>query len=508
MNSAERALAEQSLGAFLWSVSGAVGRTLLQFAAQIVLARILGPTEYGIFALGVIVVMLSIYFADIGLAYGLIQKQDISEDDIRFVWTWQWILGVTASCALFSGAEAIAHGFGKPEAQFVFRWLALVVLVNALAALPTALLKKALDYRSLQIAQLTSYCVGYIVIGIPLALSGFGAGALVAAWLAQTLVNFFMLYAKVRHSLALRLWIDDGARMLGYGAIVLSTNLINWACSTIDKVFIGRLFPVNVVGLYTTAFNFVNAPAAAVYVSLQSVVFSACARLQNDAGALRAVFLGLLCAVTLIAFPLFAVLGVGADVVMVAVFGRRWADASQFLGVFAFVMPFLIVWGISTPIIWNAGRASLEFKLQVPILLAWLALLYALVDASAFAIAVATACFFAVRCVSMVIVVARVIGLRLVEVLIAVRGGVLLTALIALMAHFALVAALRTTDNPQLQLLLLLAGAGCGYLIVVGALAPKLIDRKLHGYLAALSDRLPRWTMPVMRVLLRPKVLQ
>ena len=44
--------------------------------------------------------------------------------------------------------------------------------------------------------------------------------------------------------------------------------------------------------------------------------------------------------------------------------------------------------------------SSLEFKLQVPILLGWLALLYALVDASAFAIAVATACFFAVRCVS------------------------------------------------------------------------------------------------------------
>lgn len=296
--------------------------------------------------------------------------------------------------------------------------------------------------------------------------------------------------------------------MLVYGAVVLATNLVNWVCSTADKVVVGRLFPVGVVGLYTTAYNFVNAPAGAVYVSLQSVVFSACARLQNDTEALRAVFLGLLCAVTLVAFPLFAVIGVGAEVVMEAVYGARWLEASPFLGVFALVMPFLIVWGISTPILWNAGRASLEFKLQIPLLLGWLVVLLALTDASALAIAVATSSFFALRCMLMIVAVARVIGIGAGELLKAVRGGALLTVLVASIAHLALDRMHSFAANPQLKLALLLAVAGCGYLLLVGIFAPRLIDRRLGGFLAGLRDRWPAWAAPVLRILLRVKAVQ
>lgn len=507
MNSVERSLAQKSLGAFAWGVSGAIGRTLLQLVAQIVLARILGPAEFGLFALGVLAVMLSTYFADIGLAYGLIQKQDVGDEDVRFVWTWQWLLGLTMSSVLFFGADAIAAGFGKPEAAFVFRWLAAVVLLNALAALATCLLKKALDYRTLQLAQLTSYCVGYIAVGIPLALAGHGAAALIAAWITQSLVNFAMLYARVRHPLGLRPWIAGGARMLAYGAVVLATNLVNWVCSTVDKVVVGRLFPVGVVGLYTTAHNFVNAPAAAVYVSLQSVVFSACARLQNDVETLRAVFLGLLCALTLVAFPLFAVVSVGAEVVMEAVYGPRWVEAAPFLGVFALVIPFLVVWGIATPILWNAGRASLEFKLQIPLLAGWLAALFALSESPALVIAIATACFFAMRCVLMIVAVARVIGIRAGELLRAVRGGALLTVLVAGLTHMVLDAVHRVAVNPQVQLAMLLAGAGCGYLLLLGVFAPRLIDRRLNGYLAGFGGHMPGWAAPVVRLFLRSKAM-
>jgi O-antigen/teichoic acid export membrane protein len=60
-------LAKKSVTAFLWGTGGAFGRIFLQFGVQVVLARLLGPAEYGIFALGVIVVMMSTYFSDIGL---------------------------------------------------------------------------------------------------------------------------------------------------------------------------------------------------------------------------------------------------------------------------------------------------------------------------------------------------------------------------------------------------------------------------------------------------------
>ena len=103
---------------------------VLQLATQVVLARILGPVEFGLFALGVLVVGISTYFSDIGLAYALIQKKSVNANDIRFVWTWQCFLGLLVSGAIFFSAGLLAIFFAKPEAEFIFRWLSLVILIN------------------------------------------------------------------------------------------------------------------------------------------------------------------------------------------------------------------------------------------------------------------------------------------------------------------------------------------------------------------------------------------
>ena len=319
-------LANRSAVAFMWGAGGSVIRIILQLVVQVALARLLGPQVYGVFALGVLVVGFASYFADFGLAYGLIQKLDASDDDIRFIWTWQCLLGAGVGATLLVLSGTLAQAFAKPEIQHVFAWLSVVCLLNALCAPSTNLLKKALDYRTIQFAQLSGYAIGYLGVGLPLALVGEGIHALVAAFVVQAAVVLAVQYAKVRHPVGLRFWVTGGTRMLGYGATVLATNLVNWLLSSADKLLVGRLFPAHVVGLYNTAFNFVNSPAAAAYGNLQSVSFAAGARLQDDPQALKSAFLRLLAAVMVVAFPLFAVLGVGAELAVTGIYGARWLD--------------------------------------------------------------------------------------------------------------------------------------------------------------------------------------
>ena len=57
-------LGKQSVIAFSWGAGGSVVKIILQLGIQVILARLLGPAEYGLFALGVIVVGLSGYFSD------------------------------------------------------------------------------------------------------------------------------------------------------------------------------------------------------------------------------------------------------------------------------------------------------------------------------------------------------------------------------------------------------------------------------------------------------------
>ena len=498
-------LGAKSLTAFFWGVGGSAVKMVLQLATQIILARILGPAEYGLFALGVLVVGVSTYFSDIGLAYGLIQKKSVSANDVRFVWTWQCFLGLLVSGGIFLSANMFAAFFAKPEAEFIFRWLSLVVLINAVTAVSINLLKKELDYKSLQIAQLLSYMLGYVCVGIPLAIAGYGGISLVVSWIIQAGSNFVILYFQVRHPLALKLWVSDGRQMLSYSLTVLGTNLINWMLNGADKILVGRIFPAYTIGLYTTAFNLVYSPSYAFCGNLSSVVFSACARLQDNHKALREVFLGLLSFITLVSFPLFIIIGVGSEFVVAAIYGAAWIEAAQFLTPFALVMPFLLVWSISTPILWNAGHTRLELWLQLPMVFVWVAVLYAVANSPPETVAIVAASLFAMRCIVMVLAVGRVIKIPLSFLFRAVRGGATLTVIMAAISVVLKLGITALDISPLPQLLLMLGGGGAAYMISFFLMGPRLVDESFNASIIQLNERLPRWTKPIVECLLRKR---
>lgn len=498
-------LATKSFNAFFWGTGGSVLRIVFQFLMQVILARLLGPAEYGIFSLGVIVVGLSAIFCDVGLAYSLIQKQSVSANDITFVWTWQLILGLSVAGGIFFSGGLLASFFSQPEAELLFKWLSLVVLVNSLTALSFNLLKKALNYKVIQVAQLASYILGFGCVGVPLAVAGHGSNALVAAWLVQVVSYFIILYLNVRHPVSLRLQTKDGVHMLRYGLTAFGTNLVNWVLNGADKIWAGKTYSVYILGLYTTAYNLVNTPSFTVYVNLQAVFFSAGARLQDNHEALRNVFLRLLSFVTLTAFPFFIVLGWGSDLIIGAVYGPKWAEAAPFLTPFAFSMPFLLIWGISTPVLWNSGHTKLELRLQLPLVFVWLMVLYLVSDMPPLTLAIAAASLFAFRSIIMAAAVLYVVKISLSSLFRTIAGGAVLSLILAGVSAAVKAPIVSLDIDITLQLLLFLGVAAISYLLSLYFLVPKLLDEDLRIYLLRDHDQLPPWARTTSRFLLRER---
>lgn len=498
-------LAAKSFNAFFWGTGGSILRIVLQFLTQVILARLLGPAEFGIFSLGVIVVGLSAIFCDVGLAYSLIQKRSVSTDDVRFVWTWQLILGLFISGGIFFGGGPLASFFSEPEAEPLFKWLSLVILLNSLTALSFNLLKKALNYKAIQISQLVSYILGFGCVGVPLAVAGHGSEALVAAWLIQAASHFIILYLNVRHPVSLRLQTEDGGHILRYGLTVFGTNLVNWMLNGADKMWVGKAYSTHIVGLYTMSYNLVHTPSFAVFVSLQAVLFSAGARLQDNHEALRNVFLRLLSFVTLTAFPFFIVVGLGSELIIGVVYGPKWAAAAQFLTPFAFAMPFLLLWGISTPVLWNSGHTKLEMRLQLPIVFVWLTVLYLVSDMPPLTLAVAAASLFAFRSIIMVAAVLYVLNISLSSFFRAIAGGVVLSLVLAVVSAAIKPSIISLDIDITRQLLLLLGVTAFSYLLSLYFLVPKLLDEDLRIYLLREDEQLPSWARTTSRFLLRER---
>src|SRR5438067_2428154 len=151
-------LAQRSISAVLWGASGSAVQMVLQFGIQVVLARLLGPDQYGLFALALVVITLCNYFA-LNLVAALIQKRDLSEDDIRFITFWQVTIGAAVAASVYLGAGTAAGFFHEPRVAPLLEAMAIVCLLQAAAGVPLSLLTRELELKSMYLANIAGYAV-------------------------------------------------------------------------------------------------------------------------------------------------------------------------------------------------------------------------------------------------------------------------------------------------------------------------------------------------------------
>ena len=395
-----------------WGVVVSAIKIVITLGVQAALARLLGPMQFGIFAIGMLVVGLASMFADIGLATGLVQKERVTVEDVRFVFSMNLAISSCVALVIFLAAPVLAAGFKKPEVAGVFRALAPAFVLNALASVSVSLLRRSLDYRTIQLAGLAGYIVGFALVGVPLAWATGSVYSVVAAFVVQSLVTLGLLYAKTRHVVGLRFNAPASREHLAFGGTVLATNIVNWAVSSIDRVIIGRLFSSAQLGLYSAAYNLVYSPVGLLYPNLQSVVFSTTARLQREVERLRSTYLDLLQSVVLAVFPPFAGLFILAQPLVLFVYGQRWAGSGALASVFAVMAPFLLVWAISTPLLWNTGQKTLEAKAQLPFIVIAIGSLILASRKSLLAVGWTAVALYAGRTLLIVVLVLRTLRVR------------------------------------------------------------------------------------------------
>lgn len=491
----------RSISAFMWGSVGSLIKLVIQFAAQILLARILGPEQYGLFAMGVIVISFSAFLSDIGIAYGLIQRKELTDAHVRFVLTWQLVLGVLVAGGIALLAQPLADFFNEPRAAMVFLALAPLCFIQALTAVSLNLLKRAMDFKTIHMANAISYFVGFVCVGIPMALYGHQVWALVVAWTVQTLVNLVLLYGRSRHPLALLIAHPDGRAMTRFGITVLATNVTNWFIGNIDRVVAARMLSSTAVGLYATAYNLMNTPTQTLLGLLQPVMYSACSKVQGEARRIRSAYLALLGAIAVFIFPVFASLAVISDTFVLALYGGEWAHSAVVLQPIALAMPLLLIWNISTPVLWTNGQISKEFKSQIPIAVAWLVGSLIAVQFSLSALAWTVLVLFVVRSGTMAVAAMRAMEASPREVINAVAPGVLLSLSSAIAVYITdrLLFALDVSSHYRL-LLAILAGA------VVYLLTLRIVADRIHPELISLidqtvgkmPDRTSNWVMRLM----------
>lgn len=424
-------LGQSGVSAVKWSAASTVARFALQLMAQVVLARTLGPDIFGVFAIGMVVLTFANFASGFGFSWSLLQRATLCAEDIRFAWTWQLLVGIVTMLAVYWLAPLMAQYFREPRAQSVIEWLSLACLITAAAAPSSYLLQRDLNFRGVGLIQVGSYAAGYLAVGMPMALLGWGTASLVAAWLVQAMVHLVASYALKPHTLRPLFWYHDAASAMGTGRTVFITNIVNWVLTNLDRVVVGRLLNAQALGLYNVAYNLATMPNTLLLGALSPAFLAAGAQLQNERQRLGRAYLQILATILVLGIPAFVFLAlISADLISL-LYGPKWSEAAWVLSILFLSMPAYVIWGLSTPVLWNTGRKQYEYALQLPLVVFGALGFYFFVGKGIREAAIVAALLLALRAAVIATAALRALELRWTALLPHAARGLLLSVVCA-----------------------------------------------------------------------------
>lgn len=328
------------------SLSGARAvQTIAAFIAVPIVARLVGPAEFGLVALAMTFVVLSIYLADAGMGQSLV-RTPIAETDIWSTAFWTIAgFGVLLAIALLATAWPAAALFHQPRLFPIVAALAIVPLLVAALAAPTAEMQQRRRFRELALFDCIGAVAG-VTTAIVLALRGFGAWALVAQQICFWTVKAVLISART-HFRPRFVWRRQG---LGEHALfardTVGSTLLYFLSRQIDPLVIGKVLGAAPLGLYAFAVRIMILPQQLVGTPLQNAIYVKMVELRDDRPALRRLFLILTRMTAMFVFPGVAVLAAASHAYFTFFLSEEWRGAAT---VFTWLAPFAALGAVTCP---------------------------------------------------------------------------------------------------------------------------------------------------------------
>jgi O-antigen/teichoic acid export membrane protein len=363
-------LASRAGRALVWSFAGTAISRLSTLVIAVALARMLGPTEFGTYAVAMVALLAVLSFNELGVSLAIVRWPGEPREIAPTVATVSVVSSLLIYLGCFFGAPTFAEVMGEPSAVPVIRVLALGVVISGLVATPVAVLqRKFRQDRKVLVDLVTTWLSALTSIGC--ALAGWGAMSLAIGHLTGVAVGA-VLFIVLEPS-ALRLGFDRrrARELLRFGLPLAGSSVVVFAVANVDRLIIGAVLGPVPLGIYVLAVNLSNWPIAVFSQPVRAVAPAALARLQGDPPAMRATFLsaaGLLAAVTVPACALLA--GVSEPLIRL-VYGSTWSGAESVLPWLAVLAALRILFELCYDFFVVLARTRVVLAAQ----LAWLAAL-------------------------------------------------------------------------------------------------------------------------------------
>lgn len=339
---------------------GQAGKFTLQVVTTVVLARLLSPEDFGLYAFAFAIIGVVGLFKDLGFSYAAIQGPTLSHREASTLFWLNAAVGIGLAVVIVAAAPLIGWIIGTPGLTLVLVALAAVLPLGALASQHQALLVRQIRFGVLAVVEIAAFALG-LVAGVVSAVLGAGYWALVASYAAIEVARATGAWGVChwRPSLPSR---GTGIRpLLSLGGYLTGIRVLHTLSFAFDKLAIGSYAGARQLGLYDRASTLLFLPINLFTAPFWHVAYTTLSRLQSDAARYRAQLRAFVLISSALGMPAVAFLFVVVETLVPALLGSQWNGS---IALFLALAPIGFVASVSSAAGWiylSLARARRQF---------------------------------------------------------------------------------------------------------------------------------------------------
>lgn len=339
-----------TLRGIAFTASRGVFTALVRIGTIAVLARLLSPAAFGLFATALLLASLAGMILQRGLGDALVQRQALSRADAGTACTLLVVPSIVCAALFFAGAPWIERALALPDLAVILRVLSVSIPIEALVQLYRSDAMRRLEFERMAYVDALAAIVGNSLLPIALAFAGCGYWALVAGILAQALMQLIGLAPGHWRNYPPAFSIASVRRLFAFSALIGVWTIAGYCLQNIERLVLARVMGAEAVGYFSRARGFVGMFVEFYGMPVNQVLFPVLAKLQDERERLYKAYRHAIAFSALISLPSAVGVSALAAPLVAVMLGDQWGAAVplvQIMGANVFfmvmAMPFVAV---------------------------------------------------------------------------------------------------------------------------------------------------------------------
>lgn len=357
-------LKSQTVSGVGWSAINNIANHFVTFAVGIVLARLLSPEDFGLLGLTAIFTVICEALINGGFSAALVRKVDASEEDYSTVFVVNFVNAIFLYVVIFFCAPLIASFFDKAELTELVRVASFGMVIGSISIVQLARITKQLNFKlQAKITLASSFASG--VVGISLAVLGFGVWSLVVQKLSYTILVTILLCIGSRWSPSLFFSKPSYNNLFGFGWKIMVSDVLNTIWGEISHFVVGKFYSPASLGQYSRASHFNYIFSGNLTDIIQRVTFPVLSSIQGEKARLLDAYRKIIKVTIFVSSIVLLVAAAISEPLIYCLIGSKWHEASVYLPLMCIAGTVFMLVAVNMNMLKVIGRSDLLLGLTI-----------------------------------------------------------------------------------------------------------------------------------------------